>query len=72
MRYLNVDPKNFELSVLRYYRDGGLKGTYLRLGQFLWNEYGNPAASWPEFFYETDDAKVLEMARVDVYEEYSE
>jgi hypothetical protein len=70
MSRLNVGTESFESSVVEYYKDGGRAGTHLRLGQYLWNQWGHMGKSWPELFYETDDAKVLEMARADVYEEY--
>jgi hypothetical protein len=70
MSRLNVGTESFEFSVVEYYKAGGRDGTHLRLGQYLWNQWGAGSKSWPELFYETDDAKVLELARADVYEEY--
>lgn len=42
-----------------YYSTGANKSQ--RFGQFFYNRYIHTGKPWPELFYETDNAKAIEM-----------
>lgn len=46
-------------AALEYYRSGADKTQ--RFGQFYYNRYIHDGQPWPELFYETDNAKAIEM-----------